>query len=418
MVNHWFGTCVQPWGNLTHWSGAAPRSRSSRTPEDGSSSPPAPHTPSCSLAGNIQNHCGTKRSLKNHACDTYISQWSLGKRWAGSVTGHTHTPQGSGVWTHRNMSPLQRRAGVDPRPFLLWCHCSNQRAEIHTSDSHPVCTDRETVSLWQHSLCRWGRQSLSSGAERSLCSPARTRHWIQWILRNEPATVRSRLHCLHVNTRTLIISNYSHQSAPRRSQIHTGFGENPPEVHGEHHPFGEVVPVAPQADVHGAGAGLAVHAAEVERLAGEVIRVPTLALVCREPWGGEQSDTERFQKQTKNHPLFRVELTWSDWQGCWCVPQPPAALQSPVWRNDGGPWGPTAKSSRRRQTHTHQGREPILCLQHSLETKNKSNEIYLMALLEETKKSFFFFLPWARMRPTALGCDRGNIGTFIFMVVL
>lgn len=46
-------------GTLTHWSEVAPWSHSSRTPEDGSSSPPAPHTLSCSLAGNIQNHCRT-----------------------------------------------------------------------------------------------------------------------------------------------------------------------------------------------------------------------------------------------------------------------------------------------------------------------------------------------------------------------
>lgn len=40
-------------------------------------------------------------------------------------------------------------------------------------------------------------------------------------------------------------------------------GKELPEVDRDHHPFTEVVPVAPQADVHGAGAGLAVHAAEV-----------------------------------------------------------------------------------------------------------------------------------------------------------
>ena len=52
------------------------------------------------------------------------------------------------------------------------------------------------------------------------------------------------------------------------------------KVDGDHLPLAEVGPVAPEADVHGARAGLAVHPAEVERLAGEVVHVPALALVC------------------------------------------------------------------------------------------------------------------------------------------
>lgn len=56
-------------------------------------------------------------------------------------------------------------------------------------------------------------------------------------------------------------------------------GEELPEVDGDHHPFTQV-PVAPQADVHGARAGLAVQAAEVKGVVGEVVRVPALALVC------------------------------------------------------------------------------------------------------------------------------------------
>lgn len=76
-------------------------------------------------------------------------------------------------------------------------------------------------------------------------------------------------------------SSHHQRSAPRRSRILTILCEKLPEVHGDHHPFGEAGPVAPQADVHGAGAGLAVHADEVERVAGEVVPVPTLTLVCR-----------------------------------------------------------------------------------------------------------------------------------------
>ena len=52
------------------------------------------------------------------------------------------------------------------------------------------------------------------------------------------------------------------------------------KVYGDHLPLAEVGPVAPEADVHGARAGLAVHAAEVERVAGEVVHVPALALIC------------------------------------------------------------------------------------------------------------------------------------------
>lgn len=48
---------------LTRWSVAVRWSHLNRTPEDGSSSPPAPHTLSCSLAGNIQSHCETQEKL-------------------------------------------------------------------------------------------------------------------------------------------------------------------------------------------------------------------------------------------------------------------------------------------------------------------------------------------------------------------
>lgn len=57
-------------------------------------------------------------------------------------------------------------------------------------------------------------------------------------------------------------------------------GEELPEVDGDHHPFTQVVPVAPQANIHGARARLAVHAAEVQGVVSEVVRVPALALVC------------------------------------------------------------------------------------------------------------------------------------------
>lgn len=48
---------------LTRWSVAVRWSHLNRTPEDGSSSPPAPHTLSCSLDGNIQSHCETQEKL-------------------------------------------------------------------------------------------------------------------------------------------------------------------------------------------------------------------------------------------------------------------------------------------------------------------------------------------------------------------
>lgn len=67
------------------------------------------------------------------------------------------------------------------------------------------------------------------------------------------------------------------------SDILTVSGEELPEVYSDHHPFTEVVPVAPQADVHGARARLAVHAAEVEGVAGKVVRMPALTFICGEP---------------------------------------------------------------------------------------------------------------------------------------
>lgn len=57
-------------------------------------------------------------------------------------------------------------------------------------------------------------------------------------------------------------------------------GEELPEVNGDHYPFTEVVPVAPQANVHGARPRLTVHSAEVNWVAGEIIRVPALPFIC------------------------------------------------------------------------------------------------------------------------------------------
>lgn len=67
------------------------------------------------------------------------------------------------------------------------------------------------------------------------------------------------------------------------SPVLTVSGEELPEVYGDHHPVTEVAPVAPHADIHRARAGLTVHAAEVKRVVGEVIRVPTLPFICGEP---------------------------------------------------------------------------------------------------------------------------------------
>lgn len=99
MVNHLcvcsFDRCRAERRNLTHWSVAAPWSRLSRPPGDGSSSPPAPHTLSCSPAGNIQNRCGTERSLKKHAVTFTFpsSHWVRGGpcQSQGTHTTHSHT---------------------------------------------------------------------------------------------------------------------------------------------------------------------------------------------------------------------------------------------------------------------------------------------------------------------------------------
>lgn len=75
-------------------------------------------------------------------------------------------------------------------------------------------------------------------------------------------------------------SSYTNQSPPILSHILTVSAEELPEVYSDHDPFTEVVLVAPQADVHRARARLAVHAAEVKWVAGEVIRMPALPLIC------------------------------------------------------------------------------------------------------------------------------------------
>ena len=65
--------------------------------------------------------------------------------------------------------------------------------------------------------------------------------------------------------------------------------EDAGEVDGDGHPHRLPVvlrPVAPDADVHGLGARLRRQAREEQRVLGEVVRLPALALVRGEP--GEQ----------------------------------------------------------------------------------------------------------------------------------
>lgn len=83
------------------------------------------------------------------------------------------------------------------------------------------------------------------------------------------------------------------------SAVLTVSGEELPEVYGDHHPVTEVAPVAPHADVQGARARLAVHATEVKRLAREVIRLPALPLISREPEGGVNQRTSTETAVTK-----------------------------------------------------------------------------------------------------------------------
>lgn len=104
--------------------------------------------------------------------------------------------------------------------------------------------------------------------------------------------------CTHTRTLTTIASIHSERSpfAPLQKQP-TFPGEKLPEVDGDHHPFTQVVPVAPQADVHRARAGLAVHAAEVKGVVGEVVRVPALALICRKPSAAEVDKEKSVAKE-------------------------------------------------------------------------------------------------------------------------
>lgn len=72
-------------------------------------------------------------------------------------------------------------------------------------------------------------------------------------------------------------------------------GEQVPEVDGERHPVlvDEGLPVAPDADVHGAGARLRRQPGEVDGVVGEVVRVPALAFVGGEPAGEEEKHQRR-----------------------------------------------------------------------------------------------------------------------------
>lgn len=150
---------------------------------------------------------------------------------------------------------------------------------FHTSDNHPMYTDRGRDPLWPYSLSHSSRQRLSSGVKRSLCSPAHIHHWIHRSLMNERATVCSQTQYLS-KAHTHYFQLHQTVSPSIHPKTLTVPGEELPEIYGDHHPFTEIVPVAPQADVHWASAWLAVHATEVERVAGEVIRVPTLPFIC------------------------------------------------------------------------------------------------------------------------------------------
>lgn len=68
--------------------------------------------------------------------------------------------------------------------------------------------------------------------------------------------------------------------SPVLSCILTVPGEELSEVYGDHHPFIKVVPVAPEADVHGARPRFTVQTAEVNWVVGKVICMPALSLIC------------------------------------------------------------------------------------------------------------------------------------------
>ena len=80
-------------------------------------------------------------------------------------------------------------------------------------------------------------------------------------------------------------------------------GEQLPEVDGEIDPVlaDDRVPVAPDADVHGACARLRGQACEVDGLLGEVVHTPALALVRGK--STQKQDVEKIQK-TKGCCMF------------------------------------------------------------------------------------------------------------------
>lgn len=76
------------------------------------------------------------------------------------------------------------------------------------------------------------------------------------------------------------------------------------EVDGDGYPHGLAVvlgPEAPHADGHGVGPRLGRQAREEERLLGEVIQLPALALVCGE--SGDETQKKEHLKSKNTPPL-------------------------------------------------------------------------------------------------------------------
>lgn len=161
--------------------------------------------------------------------------------------------------------------------------------EGHTSDNHPLCTDKATASWSRNNPSRSSRQNLSSSVRTSLCSPAHSLPQIHWDLQSEPATPHSRFHYLHKHAWTCATRITPTKCLLIFSRILTVSGEELPEVYGDNNPSAEVVPIAPQADSHGARARLTVHATEVKWVTGEVICLPALPFICWKPEREEKS---------------------------------------------------------------------------------------------------------------------------------
>lgn len=160
-----------------------------------------------------------------------------------------------------------------------------------TTGSHPRCTDTGLARCWLCNPVRSSKQSLSWDAGTSLCIPACTHLWGHWCHQSEPTTAHSPCH--HLQNINIMDLHLVWNTWQKYWQVHfcikriimslTVSGKKIPEVNGDGDPVlaEEVVSVAPDTDIHGAGSWLWCQTSKIDGLFGKGVHTPALSFISR-----------------------------------------------------------------------------------------------------------------------------------------